>query len=140
VTVYRYSEYVRVHVDDAGVHFSFNVQDDDEEVVGKNTTSTTLAAAEDIPLCVGCHFGGSIGWREGIQGMLYHESGGSIDVDSLLEAQPVVSCDGVPVAGAAVEVTTSDEQTPRWGCVYKLQFSGSLQVHGLNPCTRTAIS
>jgi hypothetical protein len=104
--VRRYSEYARVLVDDAGVHFSFNVQDDDvEEVVevGKNTTSTSLAAAAPIiPLCAGCHFGGSIGWRDGIQGMLYHESGGAIDVDSLLEAPPAVSCDGAPVAGAAV--------------------------------------
>ena len=80
---------VRVLVDDFGVHFRFEDERDDETV---------------IPLCGGCHFGGSFSGREGVHGMVYHEAGGSLDVGSLLRTPPVVSCRGSEVPEAKVEV------------------------------------
>jgi hypothetical protein len=43
-----------------------------------------------IPLCAGCHFGGSLGGSDGIQGIVYHDNGGTVDINSLSRAAPVV--------------------------------------------------
>lgn len=93
-------EYVQLNVDSGSLQFSFALAEEDGVEGSRNDTSS----ASVISLCSGCHFGGGIGWSKGIQGMLYHEMGGVLDVDSLSRTVPTVTCDGMAV-DAKVDAT-----------------------------------
>lgn len=110
-------DYARVWVDSAGVHFAFNVEGDNNNgrrsgaVFGEEETTR-------IPLCAGCHFGGGIGGGDGIHGMVYHESGGVLDVDSLSEVAPVVGV--VCLKNAAVCRLTLETKNSETEYIYTL--------------------